>query len=384
MPNRVGIIGIAQTKYEENKLGLELGELCLEVVEKVMEQTGLLFAENGSGIDGAVTVSQDHWDGRTISGLGVVDIVGGHLREDEKVAEDGALAFGYAVLQILSGHKDIVLLVAHTKESQTDARLIEHAAFERNYYRMLGLDFLSMAAMQARLYMSEYNITSEQCAQVVVKSRDNAQRNPNAQQSMPVTVEDVLKSPMLADPIRTLDCKPTSDGACAMILANEEKTKKYTNKPIWFKGMGSCYDTHFHGDRNLANCDSLVSAAQQAYKMAGVRNPRREIDVAEISEFYSYQELMWSEGLGLCERGEGGNLLARGLTQRDGEIPINPSGGVLSGIPVNVAGLSRVAEAALQLRGEAGAYQIDGVSTALAHGVSGACGQLHCVILLER
>jgi len=384
MAERVAIVGVAQTKYEGSKPRLEIGELALEVVEKVMEQTGLAFAEDGTGIDSTVEASQDHWDGRTISSLGVVDAVGGHLRDEEKVAEDGALAAYYALLQILSGHHDIVLVVSHCKESQTEGRLVENAAFERNYYRMLGLDFLAAAAMQANRYMHKYGITAEQCARVVVKNRKNAKNNPYAQSPLDLMVADVLNSKMLAYPIRELDAKPVSDGACALILATEEKAKRLTDKPVWIEGIGSCYDTHYHGDRELADCDSLVLAARQAYRMAGIANPGKEIDLAEISEVYSYQELLWTEGLGFCERGEGGKLIESGVTQLGGEFPVNPSGGLLSGVPVVVAGLNRVAEAALQLRGEAGARQVADAKVALAHGVSGACGQFHIVLILEK
>jgi len=134
----------------------------------------------------------------------------------------------------------------------------------------------------------------------------------------------------------------------------------------------------------LADCKSLELAAQRSYKMAGISNPRKEIDLAEISEVYSYQELLWSEGLGLCEKGDGGKLIESGATRMEGEIPINPSGGLLAGVPYNAAGLDRIAEAVLQLRGEAGEHQVPGAKTAVAHGTSGICGQLHCVFVLER
>ena len=384
MAKRVGIVGLAQTKYEESKPGLHLTELAYEVVEKLLEQTGLKFAEDGSGIDATVSCSQDHWDGRTISSMAIPDVAGGHLRDEKKVAEDGIYAAMHGMMEVLSGHHDVVLVVAHCAESQTQARLIENAAVDHIYLRMLGLDFLSAAALQARRYMYKYGISAEQCAKVVVKNRRNATNNPYAQSPMELRVEDVLNSPMLAYPLRFLDTKPVSDGACAIILANEEKTRRFTDKPVWIKGMGNCYDAHYPGYRELADCDSLIMAAKHAYQMAGITNPRKEIDVAEVSEFYSYQELLWMEGLGFCPRGEGGKLIDSGITQMDGELPVNPSGGLLSGVPVTVAGLSRVAEAVLQLREEAGARQVSGARIALAHGVGGICGQLHGVMILEK
>jgi acetyl-CoA C-acetyltransferase len=213
----------------------------------------------------------------------------------------------------------------------------------------------------------------------------NARRNPYAQEPLDITVEDVLKSEILASPVSVLDSKPpVSDGACALILTTEEKAKKITGKPIWVKGIGNCYDMHYLGDRDLANCDSLVTAAKRAYAMAGIQNPLRGIDVAEISEEYSYQELLWSEGLGFCERGEGGEFMEKGISQMTGKLPINPSGGILAGNPIGVAGAARVAEAVTQLRGEGGTRQVEGVKTALAHGFTGACGQSHCVIILSN
>lgn len=386
MAEKVAIIGAAQTKYEESKASLHINELVFEVVEGIFQETGLTFTEESGkeGIDAIVTCSHDHWDGRVISQDGTADVVGGHLRDDHKVAGDGAWAVVYAMMKILSGHCDTVMVVSHCKESHTEGRLIENIGIDHIYHRLLGLDFLSAAALQARRYMYKYGITPEQCAKVVVRNRGNAKNNPYAQAPLDITVEDVLNSRLLASPIRLLDAKPVSDGACALILANEEKAKRFTDKPVWIKGVGYYYDAHYLGDRDLADCDSLVLAAKRAYQMAGITSPLKDIDVAEVSEVYSYQELLWSEGLGFCDRGAGGKFIDSGITNMGGELPINPSGGLLSGVPVTVAGASRVAEATLQLRGEAGARQVPSAKIALAHGTSGVCGQMHCVIILGR
>jgi acetyl-CoA C-acetyltransferase len=167
-----------------------------------------------------------------------------------------------------------------------------------------------------------------------------------------------------------------------MILAPEAKAKKLTKTPVWILGASNCYEAHYLGDRDLADSDALVKAAKKAYSMAGIKNPLKQIDVAEISEEYTYQELLWLEELGFCGRGEGGKLIDRGVTKMGGKLPVNPSGGVLSGNPVGVAGMIRVAEAFLQLRGEAGDRQIDGAQIVLAHGVTGICGQHQAVMIL--
>ncbi len=378
MADRVGIVSVGQTKYHPNRAEVNEEELAFEAIKQVLEETGLTLSE----FDSAVTCSQDFWDGRTISNMNVQHVVGAHLGHEDKVAEDGLNAVYVAMSQILSGHQDLVLVVSHTKESQAEKGLIENAAFDPALMRQLGLEFLSAAAMQAKRYMYKYGISAEQCAKVVVRDHANARRNPFAQEALDIAVEDILSSKMLSSPIRRLDAKPVSDGACAMVLATEEKARKLTRNPVWILGASNCYETHYLGDRDLADCDALMKAATKAYGMAGIKNPTRQIDIAEISEEYSYQGLLWMEGLGFCERGEGGELIESRTTWSGGKLPVNPSGGVLPGNPVCVAGMARVAECVLQLRGKAGDRQVEGARTALAHGATGICGQHQAVMIL--
>lgn len=378
MGERVAIVAVAQTKYHPSRVDVNEEELAYEPIKQVLEDTGLTLSE----IDSAVACSQDFWDGRTISSMNIQHVMGVHLGHEDKVAEDGINAVYAAMGHILSGHHDIVLLEAHTKESQTDKSLVENAAFDAILMRQLGLDFTSAAALQARRYMYKYGITPEQCARAVVRNRGNARNNPYAQEPMDLTVDDVLGSRMLVSPIRLLDAKPISDGACAMIMASEEKAKKLTKKPVWILGASNGYETHYLGDRDLADCEALTNAAKKAYSMAGIKNPLRGIDVAEISTEYSYQEPLWLEGLGFCDRGGGGRLVESNTIKMGGKLPVNPSGGVLPGNPNSVAGMARVAEAVLQLRGEAGDRQVQGVKVALAHGYTGICGQHQAVMVL--
>ena len=383
MAARIGIVAVAQTKYSGTRRDVRQLGLANEAVEQVLAETGLKFAEDGTGIDCTCLVCDDFWDAQTLSDTTYHGIVAS--KDVIRVAQDGAQAVIYGAATLMSRHDDTMLLLAVCKESQILSRsILTSCGFDPIYTRILGLDYLSAAALQAQRYMYKYGITREQCAKVVVKNRKNARNNPFAQAPMELTVNDVLNSKMLASPISVLDSYPVSDGACAMILATEEKAKKITDKPVWITGFSSAHDVHNLGDRELADCDSLVAAAQRAYKMAGITNSRKEIDVVELSEESSYQELLWSEGLGLCGRGEGGKLIDSGVTEMGGKLPINPSGGLISGVPTLVAGMSRVAEAVLQLRGEAGARQVDGAKVALAHGISGPCGQLQCVITLGK
>lgn len=389
MKERVGIVAAAQTRYEASKPQLNNGELLFDVVEKVVLETGLIFEDQAEEhenlfINSIISCSEDYWAGKTISDMSLHLELGAFAMHATKVCADGAQAVYHGVISILSGKHDVILVAANCKESETIGSVIENAGFDPIYLRPLGINFLNAAALQARRYMEKYGLKQEQFAKVVVKNLKNAKNNPYAQQAMDITVDDVLSSPTISDPIKILDSKPLSDGACAMILATEEKAKRLTDRPIWITGIGNCYDAHYLGDRDLADCDSLINAAKLAYKMAGITDPRRELDVAEIADEYSYQELLWSEGLGFCDRGKGGDLVDSGATEIDGDLPVNPSGGLLSGVPTGVAGISRVAEAFLQLREEAGNRQIEGAKTALAHGVTGACGQSQCVIIMSN
>lgn len=380
MAERVGIVGIYQTKYEARKIFDSYPELVFEACSQVLEENGLTIND----MDQIITNSQDFWDGRTISNRTVSEACGSVLRSESKVAMDGSFAVFYAALRILSGCYDSCLLVSHCKMSEGEPHIINNAMFDPLYQRILGLDELSACAMQAKRYMHKYGITEEQCAQVAIKNLSNGRKNPKVHRAGEFTVEDVLKSKILADPIKELEAYSPTDGACALILANEEKARRWTSTPVWITGMASRLDAYYLGDRDLADAVSLRLAAKKAYSMAGISNPRKEIDLVELSEFYSYQELLWLEEMGFCDRGEAGKMVEKGMTRLNGELPVNPSGGVLSGNPVTVAGAIRVAEAALQLMGKAGEHQVEGVRRALAQGHCGPCGQGQCVIILEK
>jgi acetyl-CoA C-acetyltransferase len=380
MADRVGIVGIYQTKYEPRKVFDSYPELVFEASSKVLEEADLTIED----MEQIVTNSQDFWDGRTISNRTVSEACGSVLRPESKVAMDGSFAVFYAAMRILSGCYDSCLLVSHCKMSEGSPHLIHNSMFDPLYQRILGFDDLSACALQARRYQHKYKISEEQCAKVSVKNLKNGTLNPLCHRGRRVSVEEVMSSPRLADPIKELDASPVTDGACAMVLAVEEKARKWTPTPVWITGVASRMDSFYLGDRDLAEVASLEMAARKAYQMAGITNPRKEIDLVELSDFYSYQELLWLEGMGFCPRGEGGRMVDQGVTELRGELPVNPSGGILSGNPVTVAGAVRVAEAALQLMGKAGGRQVEEARKALAQGHCGPCGQGQCVIILER
>jgi acetyl-CoA C-acetyltransferase len=371
---RVAICAVAQSKYVRDRWQDRFQGMCWEVVDAVVRQTGLDLA--GDDIGAVVSNSDDFFDCRTISDNALTDVVGAHYKGEEKVAQDGAQAVYYGYASAASGHADVVLVVGHSKESQVgDRNLITHAAFDPFYTRPVGLDYLSAAALQAQAFLRRFEITDADLAELVAQQRGKAARNPLANETTPITPQEAAASPMLADPIRSAYVYPPSDGAVAMILATEERARQLTDKPVWITGLGSCVDTFFLGDRDLSESLSLRRAAERAYRMAGVRSAANSFDVCEISDPYAHQLPMWAWQLGLTDNPK--RWLKEDLTR------INPSGGTLSGTPQVISGLARTAEAALQLRGEAGKHQIAGAKNAVAHGTTGPAGQHHAVIVLE-
>lgn len=377
--DRAAIVGVGQTKYERGKTK-SFSELVYEAARKALDDAGLDLKD----IDNVVTTTNDFYDGRTIACMAVAEAAGSYGRDATNVEGDGTLSAFYGLMRTLSGVYGTTMVTAHCKVSEGSPRKLFNQAFDPIYERVLGLDAISSCALQARAYMHRFGITQEQCAKVSVKNHGNARNNPFAHVPLDITVADVMKSPMLAEPIKRLDTSPISDGACAVILATEERARKMAREPIWIRGVAHCADAYRLGERDLAASPALEAAARKAYRMAGVSDPAREIQVAEVYDAFSYMELMWYEGLGFCGPGEGGKLIDSGVTEMWGRLPVNPSGGVLSAHSVQVAGLARIAEAVLQLRGEAGQRQVPGVKMALAHGVTGICAQTHCVWVLSN
>lgn len=381
MARRVGICAVAQTTWERDKWSQRFQGMALEVLEDLLARTGLTFSEDG-GIGMSISVSDDIFDARTISDNAMTDVLGAHMGCEEKIAQEGLQALYYGLAAIRSGHVDVVLVLGHCKESQSASRnQVTHMAFDPFYTRPVGLDFTAAAGLQAQAYAARAGVGDRHLAQVVARARQLAARNLKITGLPVVTAAEVLASPLLADPLRELHAYPVSDGAVGLILAAEERAREITDRPVWIAGVGNCMDSFFLGDRDLASNFPLRQAAARAYRRAGIDHPQKAFDVVELSDQYAYQQPMWMEGLGLVPEGGGGAWIDAGGPEA---ARVNLSGGMLAGNPLILGGLVRAAEAALQLRGEAGDHQVPGARRALAHGVMGPAGQFHTVAVLER
>ena len=375
---RVGITQLAQSSGVESKENLM--DLTYGVNKEVLDKAGLQRDE----VDCVIIASSDIFhSGLSCANAFDWDGAGAFMIEGTR-AEDSMFSFIYGCMRIMSGHYDTVLVTSIVKGSEnTENDALTSFFADPFYLRPLGMNETSAAALQMRQYMQRYRITAEQCAKVVVKNLGNAVFNPFAHVRKRVTVDDVLNSKVVCDPLKALECAPKSDGVVSVILAAEDKAKKLCDKPIWVKGFGNSMDHFNPGDRDLLN-GQLPTAASEAYKMAGIRDPQKKIDMAEICEPYAFQELLWYEKLGFCDDGNGGKLIDSGITQMDGAFPVNPSGGVLATNPYVSRGMYRIVECALQSRGKAGEHPVDKkVKTALAHGAHGFAGQCHSVVILE-
>jgi len=379
MSERAAIVGYAQTKYEPAK-AQHITEMVFEAVRAALDHAGIGVKE----IDNVVSCSQDFLDGRTISNRTIPEVEGAYLKSEAKVAADGTQAVVFGALRILSGKYKTTLVLAHCKMSEGAQNLIANAMHDPLYTRDLGLDDVSVAALQARAYLEKHKLPEKAMAVAAAHSLNNAAKNPLTHRKLKGGPGQVMKSPLLASPIRELMAMPVSDGACALVLAHESVAAKYTNQPVWIAGFGISTDSYYLGERDLASLPPLREAAARAYRMAGIQDAAKEVELIELTDYFAHQSLMTVEALGFAAPGEGVELFASGQAARDGALPVNPSGGVLGGNPLCVAGMTRVIECAKQIRGEAGKTQAGAPKIALAQGGWGPAGQSQCVVVLGR
>ena len=378
MAYRVGIVDVAMTPGQESKENFL--DQVFHTTKEVLDKAGIKRDEVGTVISAASDVFHG---GMSCANSYYWDAGGAFLKNGSRQDGESLFAFIYAVMRIMSGSFNTALVLGVCKGSENpEDDMVTYFYTDPFYQRQIGLNETIAAALQMREYMNRYGITEEQCARVVVKNLKNALRNPYAHVKKKIEIEDVLDSEPVLEPLKKLECAPKSEGIIAMLLAREDVAKRLTPKPVWFKGYGSSIDKFYLGDRDLLDTQ-LKNAAKMAYNMAGIKDPKKELDVIEICEPYAFQELLWYEGLGLCDKGRGGEFIESTSTEMNGDIPVNPSGGVLATNPYISRGLYRLAEAFLQVRGEAGQRQVDKkVNTALAHSTHGFAGQCHAVAII--
>jgi len=385
----VAIIGSYTTRFGEmwersfRDIVVEAGVGALEDAGVGGESIDSMFVGNMSG---GQFVEQEHIGALIADYSGLA--AGLHVPSTrvEAACASGGLAFRQGIQSVASGYNDIV--VAAGVEKMTDVSSVGAssalaAAADREWEGMMGATFPGLYAMIARMHMQQYGTTSEQLAQVAVKNHKNGTNNPIAQYRNNITVDKVLNSIMVADPLHIFDCSPITDGAAALVLAPAEEAHKYTDTPIYVKGSGQASDTiALHDRRDITTLDASVYAAKRAYEMAGIGPD--DIDVAEVHDCFTIAEICAIEDLGFVKKGQGGRFVEDGNTAIGGKIPVNTSGGLKAcGHPVGATGIKQAAEIVNQLRGEAGKRQVEGAKIGLAHNVGGS-GATALVHILGR
>lgn len=242
----------------------------------------------------------------------------------------------------------------------------------------------ALAGLEMRRFLYESRNRREHCAKVVATNRKNALLNPRASYGANLATDDVLQADVVAEPLTALEVSQPADAAIVLILGSTRMAKKAEKDPIWIKGVSWFSGSSWFGEREFAFAHYATLASKAAYCMAGIRQPRRELDFAEVDDTFSYKELQHLEAMGLAHPGEAGRLLDAGAYDLGGELPVNPSGGSLGiGYMAEASGLSRVLHAVLQLRGDAGRFQVKGARTAVIQSWRGLPTDSGAVLVLS-
>lgn len=378
----VAIIGVGITKFGE-LWEKSLRDIFVESAIKAIDDSGVKSIDSMyvGNFSSGILIGQEHLGSLLADYLGCNPIPASKV---ESACASGAVALRQAFLEVAAGVSDIVL--AGGVEKMTDLTTDEStyglaAAADREYEAFQGITFPGLYALIARRHMFEYGTTREQLAKVSVKNHKNGAKNPYAQYPFEITVDQVLNSTLIADPLRLLDCSPISDGAASVIICPAERAKEFTNKPVKIIGLGQASDTIALSAReSITTLNATVEAGRRAYKMAGI-GPE-DVDLAEVHDCFSIAEICAMEDLGFVKKGEGGKAVEDGLTEIDGKIPINPSGGLKSkGHPVGATGIAQIFEVVTQLRGEAGDRQVKNARIGLTHNLGGSGGSVVVHIL---
>ena len=385
MPAKVAIIGVGHTAFRATSPGLSYKELMFEAATRAYEDAGL---DARSEIDSFLTCSEDLAEGTSIFDEYVPDQIGGAERPVYTVGGDTIQGLATAYMQIASGIVDVVSVEAHSKASNVVTPGELHAfALDPIFVRPLGFSAHAMAGLEASAYLAATGTTREQCAHVVAKNRRNALANPSAAHAAAIDPQDVLASPPAFAPLTELEVSAPADGALVIVLATEERVKKLKGQPVWLRGIGWSTGCGITAGPDGASADYARSAAELAYRMAGIPAEKagREIDFAEVDDSYSFKEPQHLEALGLFGPGRAGAATAEGATAREGDLPVNVSGGSLGvGQLFEASGGQRVAEVVAQLRGEAGPRQIKKAKTGLAQSWRGVPTATGAVVVLSH
>jgi acetyl-CoA C-acetyltransferase len=367
MANRIAIAGFGQTVHAAKRTDVSMPGLVREAAREALTDAGLTWLDIDAVVVGK---APDLFEGVVQPELflaGALGAVGKPLLRVHTAGSVGGSTGLVAANLIAAGQHERVLAVAWEKQSESNAMwaLSQRFPFQPPVNGGAGGYFAPLI----REYIQRSGAPEHIGWQVAAKDRQAGARNEKAHLRLPdQKPEDVADSPMLWDPIRYLDTCPSSDGAAAVVLTSEAAAPQ---DAAWVHGMSMRSEPVIFPGRDQVNPQAGRDCAADAYAQAGITDPLRELDTAEIYVPFSWFEPMWLENLGFCEIGQGWRLVEDGTTAPDGALPVNMSGGVMCSNPIGASGLLRFGEAARQVRGRAAAHQVEGARLALGHAYGG-------------
>jgi acetyl-CoA C-acetyltransferase len=368
--NRCAVVGVGQTKHDSCRADVSIGGLVREAVDRALADAGIEMADVDAIVIGK---APDMLEGVVMPELWLADALAAAGKPVFRVHTAGSVGGSTAIVaaqHVIGGVHDTVLTIGFEKQSDGNAMWALSVAipFGMPVHAGAGGYF----APHVRTYIDRAKAPGHIGAVVAVKDRTNALDNPYAHlHEADWTIEKALESPMLWDPIRFVETCPSSDGAMALVLMSEQRADAMPGPKAWVHGTAMRSEpTMFAGQEKVSPRAGEMCAAD-VFAKAGISDPFNEIDVAEIYVPFSWFEPMWLENLGFAPTGDGWRFVDDGVTQRDGALPVNPSGGVLSTNPIGASGMIRFGEVALQVMGKAGAHQIDGARRGFGHAYGG-------------
>lgn len=372
MANLAAVVGIGQTSYTTKRDDVSIAGLVREAAVNALNDAGLTWSDIDAVILGK---APDMFEGIIMPEIYLTDALGCNGKPMLRVHTAGSVGGSTALVaasHVQSGTFKRVLTVAFEKQSESNAMwaLSNPQPFSTHLNAGAGGYFAPII----REYIRRSGAPDDVGIKVAVKDRLHGARNPLAHLQLPeITMEEVAESFMLWDPIRYLESCPSSDGACAMVIASEELADKAPKPPAWIRGVAMRSEPTMYAGREEVNPQAGRDCAADVYSQAGISDPRKDLDVAEVYVPFSWYEPMWLENLGFAPEGEGWKLTMEGATSLidGGDIPWNPSGGVLSSNAIGASGMIRFAEAARQVRNDAGDHQVPGAKLALGHAYGG-------------
>lgn len=377
----IAVVGVGNTKIGE-WYDSSLRELTDEAISKALQSANIDPKEIGATIVGSMSSGIFNQQEHLAALVGPYSGINAPAIRVENACASGGSALRVAMMAINAGFYETVLVVGVEKMTDLidigDVTTALGTAADGEWELGVGATFPALYALMMRAHMHKYGSTLEEFASVAVKNHKNGSQNPDAQFRKVVTMETVMNSRMIAEPVRLFDCSPVSDGAAAVILTAKDVAKKYTDDPIYIKGSGAGTDhIALHKRESLTSLQATKRAAETAFKMAKITP--KDIDFIEVHDCFTVAEVITLEDLGFCKVGKGGKFSLDGETALNSTISVNPSGGLKSkGHPVGATGIYQVIEIFHQLRNEAGKRQVSKNDIGVTQNIGGSGAS--CVI----